>query len=140
MGARDAGDTGVDIPYFDTNVYDVYRGNPCPGTPPPPVRMYTCDPLNTSSCPAGQSCYPSIDYPTMVCGVETYRTDCFPAGTSGQDTFCMFGTQCRVGFSCFVTGAMNRCLRLCRLDGRPPQCDNGTVCEISDIPDFGACQ
>lgn len=136
---REAPDARVDAGFFDTNTYDIYRDPPCPGARPPPRRDYACEPLGQQGCQPGESCYPFIEYPTERCGVETYRAQCFAAGTSGQGDFCRGGTECLSGYACFVTGAMNRCLRLCRLDGTEPRCGRGQVCEPTDLPDFGAC-
>lgn len=136
---RDGGDAGRDVQYFDTNVYDVYREPPCPGPKPPPRRQYDCDPFLQRGCAAGESCYPFIEYPAQRCAAEVYRAQCARAGTSGQDAFCRAGAECAPGHACFVTGAMNRCLQLCRLDGAAPQCPRGRVCEPTDLPDFGAC-
>ena len=137
---RDVGDDARDVPYFDTNAYDVFREDACPGTNPPAQRMYTCDPLGTGGCPSGQGCYAFIEYPTVRCGSEIYRAECFDVGTTAPGEFCRSGTDCAQGSGCFVTGAMNRCLPLCALDGTEPRCPRGSVCEPTDLPDFGACQ
>lgn len=129
-----------DVPYFDTNAYDVFREDACPGVRPPAQRAYECDPLAGTGCPGGQGCYAFIEYPSVRCGSETYRARCFEAGSTAPGMFCRSGTECAAGAGCFVTGAMNRCLRLCRLDGAEPRCRRGTVCEPTDLPDFGACQ
>jgi hypothetical protein len=137
---RDAAPDARDVPYFDTNAYDVFREDACPGTRPPAQREYECDPLGGEGCPADQGCYAYIEYPTVRCGSEIYRARCFEAGTTATGMFCRSGTECTAGAGCFVTGAMNRCLQLCRLDGAEPRCQRGTVCEPTDLPDFGACQ
>lgn len=137
---RDVASDARDVPYFDTNAYDVFREDACPGTNPPAQRQYDCDPLGTGECPSGQGCYAFIEYPQVRCGSETYRAACFDVGSTPTGTFCRSGTDCAEGAGCFVTGAMNRCLRLCRLDGTEPRCQRGTVCEPTDLPDFGACQ
>jgi hypothetical protein len=137
----DGADTGVDIPYRDVPIqYDVYREDVCPGDASPGERQYTCDPFNpTVGCPDGQACYPWIEYPSGVCGHEIYHADCQMVGTTPIDGFCNNGIECAPGLTCFVTGSGNRCLQLCRIDGSPPQCPNGRVCEPTDLPDFGAC-
>lgn len=137
---RDAAPDARDVPYFDTNAYDVFREDACPGTRPPAQREYECDPLGGEGCLADQGCYAYIEYPTVRCGSEIYRARCFEAGTTATGMFCRSGTECTAGAGCFVTGAMNRCLTLCRLDGAEPRCQRGTVCEPTDLPDFGACQ
>lgn len=137
---RDGADARADIPYFDTNAYDIFREDACPGARPPPMRDYQCDPFAQRSCPAGEGCYASIEYPTVRCGSETYRAQCLPAGSTAPGRFCTSGTQCTPGSGCFVTGAMNRCLQLCRVDTTGVPCPRGTVCEPTDLPDFGACQ
>ena len=38
-----------------------------------------------------------------------------------------------------LTGAGNRCLRLCGLSGGPPHCGRGRICAWADLPGFGAC-
>lgn len=137
---RDVVDARVDVPYFDANGFDVYREDACPGPRPAPMRAYECDPFASAGCPAGEGCYAFIEYPTVRCGSETYRAQCFAAGTTEPGRFCTSGTDCTAGSGCFVTGAMNRCLRLCRVDGTGAECPRGTVCEPTDLPDFGACQ
>lgn len=135
------GDAGRDVRYRDVPVtYDVFREDACAPEAGAGVRMYDCDPFRpTDSCPAGQSCYPYIDYPEGRCGREVYRAVCLPAGTIPVDGFCGGGEACAPGLACFVTGAGNRCLRLCRIDGGEPSCPRGQVCEPTDLPDFGAC-
>jgi hypothetical protein len=137
--SRDVPDARVDVPFFDTAVYDVFRDPPCPSPRPAPRRDYVCDPVRGTGCEVGEGCYAFIEYPSVRCGVETYRSVCAPAGTTPAGEFCRSGNECRSGFGCFVTGAMNRCLRLCRLDGTGTPCDRGQVCEPTDLPDFGAC-
>lgn len=139
-GARDAWDARIDIPYFDAGGFDVFREDACPGPRPPPMRAYECEPFAQTGCPAGEGCYAFIEYPAERCGSETYRAQCFAAGTTGQGRFCQSGSECAPGSGCFITGAMNRCLRLCRLDGSGDPCPRGAVCEPTDLPDFGACQ
>lgn len=138
--SRDLGGDVRDIPYFDVRVYDVFREDACGGARPPAQRAYECDPIVGGGCPAGDGCYAFIEYPSVRCGSETYRAMCFQEGSNQPGTFCRSGTECTAGAGCFVTGAMNRCLRLCRLDGTEPRCQRGTVCEPTDLPDFGACQ
>jgi hypothetical protein len=143
-GSMDPGDdAGDDVRYRDVPVtYDVYREDACAPESGDAVRMYDCDPFDqaSSGCAAGEACYPYIDYPMGPCGHEVYRATCEPAGTGAVDAFCgLGGQQCAAGLGCFVTGSGDRCLALCRLDGSPPQCPRGRVCEPTDLPDFGAC-
>lgn len=122
--------------------YDVYREDACAPEAGMGVRMYTCDPFNPYvGCPAGEACYPFIDYPDGPCGREVYRAECRPVGTVPMDGFCGGGAEgtCAPGLTCFVTGAGNRCLTLCRIDGSGAPCPRGQVCEPTDLPDFGAC-
>ena len=141
MVVPDGTDVGVDIPYRDVPItYDVFREDTCPGDAAAGERMYNCDPFNpTVGCPDGQACYPYIEYPMGVCGHEIYHADCTPVGSTPIDGFCNTGIECGPGLTCFVTGSGNRCLALCRIDGSPPQCPRGRVCEPTDDPDFGAC-
>ncbi len=139
--ARDTGGDHPDIPYFDTNAYDVFRDDACGGNPAPVQRAYECDPVHDTGCTMpNTACYAYIEYPMVRCGSEVYRARCFPVGTTPNGAFCRSGLECGAGAGCFVTGAMNRCLQLCALDGTEPRCPRGTVCEPSDLPDFGACQ
>jgi hypothetical protein len=92
------------------------------------MRAYECDPFAGAGCPAGDGCYAFIEYPTARCGSETYRAQCFAAGTTGQGRFCQSGSECAPGSGCFITGAMNRCLRLCRLDGSGDPCPRAARC------------
>jgi hypothetical protein len=137
----DVQDAPPDIPYRDVpREYDVYHEDACITDVPPGQRMYNCDPYATpTTCPMGQSCYVYIDYPMGSCGMEIYRSDCFMTGTTPPDGFCTTATDCQPGFGCFITGSSNRCLSLCRLDGTPPQCSMGRVCQVTDLPDYGAC-
>lgn len=137
----DGGDVPRDVRYRDVPIeYDVFREDACAPEAGMGIRMYDCDPFRpTATCPPGQACYPFIEYPEGRCGREVYRAVCLPAGTTPVDGFCTGGEACEPGSACFVTGAGNRCLRLCRLDGGEPRCPRGQVCEPTDLPDFGAC-
>src|SRR5688572_16747658 len=64
-GRRDAAADARDVPYFDTNAYDVYREDACPGARPPAQRAYECDPLAGGGCPPGTGCYAFIEYPPV---------------------------------------------------------------------------
>ena len=136
----DNGDAGArDVAYFDASAYEIFRDPPCPDGGAAPRRVYECDPLRQTGCPVRQGCYVYVDPPADRCGAETYRARCFGEGARTQGQFCTGGAECAVGYSCFITGAMNRCLRLCRLDGGGAPCARGLVCQPTDLPDFGAC-
>jgi len=119
--------------------YDTYAADVCPLGRPPPLRQYRCDPFAARACARGYSCRPFIDPPTVACGSETYRAECFLDGRVALGGACRLGTDCEAGTSCFSTAATNRCLRLCRLDGADPTCPRGSVCEPTDLPNIGAC-
>lgn len=127
-----------DVPVIDRDV--TFREDACPPVTGPAVRMYDCDPLATrSGCGPGEGCYTTIEYPPMPCAREIYRAICIPAGSTPVNSPCGSGDECVPGSACFVTGAGNRCLRLCRTDGTEPSCPRGQVCEPTDSPDIGAC-
>ncbi len=42
-------------------------------------------PSRPAAAPTGTPATPFIDYPTVPCGAETYRTQCFAAGTTGRE-------------------------------------------------------
>lgn len=136
--ARDgaaAGDTGALGAGADAAFLD-----DCPLGRAPARRQYRCDPLSNEGCRADESCRPFVEYPTLLCAAEVYHTRCFSNGPVAPGGFCRIGNDCAAGSGCFVTGAMNRCLRLCSFDGGVSACPRGTVCEPTDQPDFGACQ
>lgn len=135
------GDAGRDVRFRDVPdpLPDTYVDPPCPDGSTEGVRQYNCDPFSSRGCEPGQACYPYIEYPMGRCAAEVYRTDCFSAGTLPVGSPCGSSGFCEPGSSCFATGAGTRCLRLCRIDGTPPQCPRGAVCEPTDLPDFGAC-
>jgi len=118
---------------------DAFREPPCPDGSTDGVRMYECDPFTNRGCASGMACYPFIEYPMGRCAREIYRATCIPAGTQPVGAPCEGSNACVAGSSCFATGAGTRCLRLCRLDGAEPRCPRGSVCEPTDLPDFGAC-
>jgi hypothetical protein len=133
-------DGAIDVSVRDVLTYDVFREDVCGGDAGAGVRMYECDPFApTTGCPSGEGCYPSIEYPSEPCDREIYRAQCRPVGVIPVDGFCGGGEVCAPGLACFVTGAGNRCLALCRIDGGEPRCPRGRVCEPTDLPDFGAC-
>lgn len=135
------GDAGRDVRFRDVPdpLPDAFREPPCPDGSTEGVRMYTCDPFTNSGCGAGTACYPFIEYPMGRCAREIYRSECVPSGTQPVGSPCEGSNACVAGSSCFATGAGTRCLKLCRIDGGEPRCPRGSVCEPTDLPDFGAC-
>lgn len=129
-----------DVRYRDVPVDpDPFREDACP-EPPPPLRQYDCDPTRLpSQCPAGQGCYPWVEYPGDRCGQLVYHATCLEAGTVPLMGLCGGGAACGPGLTCFGTPTGNRCLRLCRLDGTGDACPRGQVCEPTDLADYGAC-
>jgi hypothetical protein len=109
----------------------------CPDVePPPPTRE--CDPFSTpSGCPAGDGCYPFVDYPTGPCDKEEYGTVCYPPGYGQQGEPCG-GGLCASGFVCVITGQGNQCVELCPLTGQD-DCPAGLVCVPIDVEGFGGC-
>ncbi len=145
QGRPDAATADGDVPAplgdaaVVTGGYDVFAADVCPGGRPPALRQYRCDPFAERACPRGYTCRPFVDPPTVACGAETYRAECFVDGRVAVGGFCQLGTDCAADTACFTTAAANRCLRLCRLDGTAPACPRGTVCEPTDLPNIGAC-
>jgi hypothetical protein len=135
------GDVGRDVRYRDVPdpQPDTFRDPPCPDGSTQGIRQYNCDPFANSGCGPGEACYPYIEYPMGRCAAEIYHADCIQAGTVPVGMPCGNGAACVGGAACFATGAGTRCLQLCRIDGTPPQCPRGAVCEPTDLPDFGAC-
>lgn len=135
------GDAGRDVRFRDVPdpLPDAFREPPCPDGSTEGVRMYTCDPFTNRGCSAGTACYPFIEYPMGRCAREIYRAECVAAGSQPVGSPCEGSNACVAGSSCFATGAGTRCLRLCRIDGGEPRCPRGSVCEPTDLPDFGAC-
>jgi hypothetical protein len=134
-------DAGRDVRFRDvpSPPPDSFREEPCPDGSTDGVRMYTCDPFTNRGCSAGTGCYPFVEYTTGRCAREIYRAECVPAGTVPTGSPCEGSSGCVPGSACFATGAGTRCLRLCRIDGTEPRCQRGSVCEPTDLPDFGAC-
>ena len=113
-----------------------------PGCPPvsPPSVSSECDPMaSTASCPAGQSCFPFVRYPTGPCEVEQYGTTCLPAGPGTQGESCE-RQACAAEHICISTGRGTQCARLCSFaDGAPNVCAPGLLCLPIDIEGFGGC-
>jgi hypothetical protein len=109
-----------------------------PSTSPPP--SVECDPLaEDSGCPAGQSCFPFVDYPTSPCEVELYGARCGPAGSGVQGDSCV-DSACAADHICVSTGRGTLCARLCGLSAQAPDvCDPGLLCLPIDIEGFGGC-
>lgn len=113
-----------------------------PGCPPvaaPPADQQ-CDPLATgSSCPAGQSCFPFVRYPTGPCEVEQYGTTCLPSGPGTQGVSCA-REACAAEHICISTGRGTQCARICSFaEGAANVCAPGLLCLPIDIEGFGGC-
>ena len=106
----------------------------------PPSVSSECDPMaSTASCPAGQSCFPFVRYPTGPCEVEQYGTTCLPAGPGTQGESCE-RQACAAEHICISTGRGTQCARLCSFaDGAPNVCAPGLLCLPIDIEGFGGC-
>ncbi|HEU4581073.1 MAG TPA: hypothetical protein VFS67_22605 [Polyangiaceae bacterium] len=147
MAAADAGATppaGPVSPQPDPRPPPLEEPEPfedpgCPPVPPPPVAS-ECDPMaSAASCPAGQSCFPFVRYPTGPCEVEQYGTTCLPAGPGTQGESCE-RQACAAEHICISTGRGTQCARLCSFaDGAPNVCAPGLLCLPIDIEGFGGC-
>jgi hypothetical protein len=141
-GTGDAGmrDAGRDVRFRDVPSVgdDAFVEDPCPEAGMS-VREYRCDPFSQAGCDPGDGCYPRITYTMDRCARERFGAECRPAGGIAVGAACGGAEPCVPGASCFATGSGTRCLRLCRLDGAPPTCPRGAVCEPTDNPDIGAC-
>ena len=113
-----------------------------PGCPPASElpTINECDPLApVSGCLAGQSCFPSVEYPSGPCEVERYGTRCLLAGPGTQGDSCA-SQACAADHICVSTGRGTQCARLCRLDADAPRvCAPGLLCLPIDIKGFGGC-
>jgi hypothetical protein len=113
-----------------------------PGCPPvvtrPPVDE--CDPLEEpSGCPAGESCFPFVDYPSGPCEVERFGAICLLAGPGTQGDSCA-RDACAADHICVSTGRGTQCARLCALAADAPKvCAPGLLCLPIDIEGFGGC-
>jgi hypothetical protein len=109
----------------------------CPDAAPPPPDI-TCDVFaKPSDCPAGEACYPYVNYPSQKCDFETYGTLCAPAGTGTQGDPCL-AENCGAGFVCVLTGQGTECVELCDLVGQD-NCPAGLFCLPIDVEGFGGC-
>jgi hypothetical protein len=113
-----------------------------PGCPPvvtrPPVDE--CNPLDEpSGCPAGESCFPFVDYPSGPCEVERFGAVCLLAGPGTQGDSCA-RDACAADHICVSTGRGTQCARLCALAADAPKvCAPGLLCLPIDIEGFGGC-
>jgi hypothetical protein len=122
------------------DAFDEYNDPGCPDAPGPIIDNQ-CDPLSPwNGCPPGEACYPYVVYPSPgdPCDVERYGATCEPAGTLGQEKYCMGTNQCAPGFVCVVSGSGNKCVKLCS-PGKLGSCPDGLVCEPLDVPGYGGC-
>lgn len=109
----------------------------CPDAAPLPVDN-ECDLFHQpGGCPAGEACYPYVDYPTEPCQQERYGTLCAMPGTGGQGDPCP-GQGCAMGFVCVITGNGTQCVQDCSLSG-PNTCPQGLLCEPIDVKGYGGC-
>jgi hypothetical protein len=113
-----------------------------PGCPPistlPPIDE--CNPLaEASGCPAGESCFPFVDYPSGPCQVERYGALCLQAGPGTQGDSCALDA-CAADHICVSTGRGTQCARLCALAAEAPSvCAPGLLCLPIDIEGYGGC-
>jgi hypothetical protein len=133
VGRRDARVPDADFDVFVDPGCDAGDVQPSPGDP------HECDPRDTGSCGPGMACYPTTVYPQGECGEEVFGSVCAPAGRGGQGDPCMSAFDCEAGYTCFVTGEGDQCLRLCDLGGGEPRCPRGRICAWTDNPEHGAC-
>ena len=132
VGGKDAGkdakpDTGTGGTYVDPG---------CPDAEPPEP-YYECDVFGPNTCPAGDACYPYVQYPTGPCDFEEYGAVCIPAGTGQQGEPCGAGT-CAAGLVCVITGQGTECVQICKLGG-PNTCPKGLFCVPIDVEGIGGC-
>lgn len=111
-----------------------------PGCPdaaaPPPTKE--CEPFATpTGCPAGQGCYPFVQYPSGPCEKEQHGTFCAPGGTGKQGDPCG-GELCAIGHVCVVTGVGTQCVKMCSPTG-PSSCPPGLFCVPVDVEGIGGC-
>jgi hypothetical protein len=109
----------------------------CPDVPTAQIEAQ-CDAFDQSTCPEGQGCYPTIEYPTAPCVPEVYRTLCLPAGKGQQWEECLALLDCAPGFICVVSGSGTQCERACDANV-PTSCPKGLFCEPIDLPGIGTC-
>lgn len=130
--------TALPVPSATTNeVGDPFNEVRCPEQAQR-IESTECDPLaEQTQCPAGEGCFPYVDYPTSRCEPETFGTRCAPAGAGMQGDPCA-GERCAHGFLCVVTSRGTECARLCRMPG-PNTCPDGFICGSLDIDGFGVC-
>jgi len=135
------GDAGP-VPIVDAgeDVRSDYDEPECPDAAPPPIERW-CDPFEPhADCPAGEACYPFVEYPDPNddCAQERYGTICAPEGYGVQGTPCEAG-DCAAGYICVLTGQGTQCLQMCDTYGENT-CPPGFFCEQIDIqPGLGGC-
>ena len=146
-GGADAGpDAGTRVGRRPTDggyFYDVFVDPGCEidggRTGDASVFLRECEPYDNTGCDPFEACYPSVAYPSGICGEEVFLTFCAPEGARGQGESCGGTLECRRGYACFVTGAGDQCLQLCDLGGGAPSCPRGRICGWTDLPEYGAC-
>jgi len=135
------GDAGP-VPIVDAgeDVRSDYDEPECPDAAPPPIERW-CDPFEPhADCPAGEACYPFVEYPDPNddCAQERYGTICAPEGYGVQGTPCEAG-DCAAGYICVLTGQGTQCLQMCDTFGENT-CPPGLFCGQIDIqPGLGGC-
>jgi hypothetical protein len=136
-GVPDAGppDSGPDA---SRDAASDFRDPGCPDAAPLPVDD-ECDLFHQpSGCPAGQACYPYVNYPNKPCQQEQYGTLCSPPGVGKQGDPCDNGDGCAGGFVCVITGQGDQCVQDCPISG-PNTCPEGLFCEPVDVKGVGGC-
>lgn len=110
-----------------------------PGCPEPAERLQriACERDVEDACPAGQGCFPFVNYPANPCEPETFGTRCEPVGDAVQGQSCV-RRNCADGFLCVSTGGGTQCAQICELPG-PNTCAAGLICGSVDIEGFGVC-
>ena len=121
--------------------FDVYVDPGCPDVGAP-TEFNECDAFSPNpSCPPGEGCFPFVDHPFGEgCGVQSFGTECRPAGEGRQGDICGTGTEsCASGFVC-VVGAQpgKHCVQLCPV-GSEKACPAGLICGDLDVEGYGVC-
>jgi hypothetical protein len=121
--------------------FDVYVDPGCPDVGAP-MQVNACDAFaEPSGCPPGLGCYPFVDHPFGTgCGVQTFGTECRPAGTGRQGEACGGGEEgCASGYVCVVGSQPGKhCVQLCPV-GVSSSCPPGLICGDLDVEGFGVC-
>jgi hypothetical protein len=120
--------------------FPVFHEDACADStsPPPPLE---CDPLNQSTCPFRQACYPIPPQASDGCHPGRYSTRCLTAGSGTQGSPCNDGTECAAGFICVKAGSGDQCVKLCRTN-QFDACADGRVCREIDVTGsgWGGCE